>query len=225
MGRPLPSSPAGRSSSIDTLLSPLHLPVAGIHSLARRNGAGTVSACPAEESAVRSVARILSSFVNHNPGLLLKKNAASSGSYSKASALPGDIYKETMRMGNLDLGLIGNCGISALVDKCAKIVWCCLPRYDGDPVFHQLLGSESGNQDDGAFSIELEGFKTSEQFYVRNTAILKTILLGESGSVEVTDFIPRFHTRNCPFRPQTLIRRVLDKERPAAHPRQAKAPL
>ena len=83
-------------------------------------------------------------------------------------------------MGNLDLGLIGNCGISALVDKCAKIVWGCLPRYDGDPVFHQLLGSESGNQDDGAFSIELEGFKTSEQFYVRNTAILKTILLGKA---------------------------------------------
>ena len=29
---------------------------------------------------------------------------------------------------NLDLGLIGNCSISALVDKEARIVWCCLPR-------------------------------------------------------------------------------------------------
>jgi GH15 family glucan-1,4-alpha-glucosidase len=111
-------------------------------------------------------------------------------------------------MGNLDLGLIGNCGISALVDKRAKIVWCCLPRYDGDPVFHQLLGSASGNPDDGAFSIELDGFKTSEQFYVPNTAILKTILHGESGSIQVTDYIPRFYRLNRPFRPQTLIRRV-----------------
>ena len=115
-------------------------------------------------------------------------------------------------MGNLDLGLIGNCGIGALVDKRAKIVWCCLPRYDGDPVFHQLMGSSSGNPDDGAFAIELSDFKTSDQFYVRNTAILKTVLHGESGSVEVTDYIPRFYTRNRPFRPQTLIRRVSVKD-------------
>jgi GH15 family glucan-1,4-alpha-glucosidase len=115
-------------------------------------------------------------------------------------------------MGNLDLGLIGNCGIGALVDKRARIVWWCLPRYDGDPVFHQLLGSASGNPDDGSFSIELTDFKASEQFYVRNTAILKTILHGESGSVEVTDFVPRFYTRNRPFRPQTLIRSISVKE-------------
>ncbi len=114
-------------------------------------------------------------------------------------------------MGNLDLGLIGNCSIAALVDKNAKLVWCCLPRFDGDPIFHQLLGSPSGDPDDGAFSIELAGFKSSEQFYVPNTAILKTLLHGESGSIEVTDFIPRFYTRNRPFRPQTLIRRVAVK--------------
>ncbi len=115
-------------------------------------------------------------------------------------------------MGNLDLGLVGNCSIGALIDKRARIVWCCLPRYDGDPVFHQLLGSESGNPDDGAFTVEIENYKASEQYYVRNTAILKTILHGESGSVEVTDFIPRFYTRNRPFRPQTLIRRIRVKE-------------
>ena len=111
-------------------------------------------------------------------------------------------------MGNLDLGLIGNCGIGALVDSRGRIVWCCLPRFDGDPVFHQLLGSKSGDPDDGAFTIELAGFKASRQFYVRNTAILKTVLHGESGTVEVTDFMPRYFTRNRPFRPQTLIRRV-----------------
>jgi len=115
-------------------------------------------------------------------------------------------------MGNLDLGLIGNCGIGALVDKRARIVWCCLPRFDGDPVFHQLLGSASGDPDDGSFSIEVEDFRASEQSYVQNTAILKTILHGEGGSVEVTDFVPRFHTRNRPFRPQTLIRRISVKD-------------
>lgn len=115
-------------------------------------------------------------------------------------------------MGNLDLGLIGNCSISALVDKKARIVWCCLPRFDGDPVFHQLLGSAKQDPNDGAFTIELLGFKSSEQFYVPNTAILKTILNGENGSVEITDFIPRFYTRNRPFHPQTLIRKVTVKE-------------
>jgi GH15 family glucan-1,4-alpha-glucosidase len=115
-------------------------------------------------------------------------------------------------MGNLDLGLVGNCGISALVDKRAQIVWCCLPRFDGDPVFHQLLGSASRNPHDGAFSIELDGFKSSEQHYARNTAILKTVLHGETGSIEVTDFVPRFHSRSRPFRPQMLIRRISIKD-------------
>ncbi len=121
-------------------------------------------------------------------------------------------------MANLDLGLIGNCSISALVDKQARIVWCCLPRFDGDPIFHQLLGSASRDPSDGAFTIELLGFKSSEQEYVPNTAILKTVLHGESGSIEVTDFIPRFYSRNRPFRPQTLIRRVAVKDgRPRIH--------
>ena len=59
--------------SIDTLLSPLHLPVAGVHGFERRNGVATVSAPSAEDSAARSVESILRSFVSHNPGLLLEK--------------------------------------------------------------------------------------------------------------------------------------------------------
>ena len=35
----------------------------------------------------------------------------------------------------IDLGVIGNCCIGALIDRHAQIVWCCLPRLDGDPVF------------------------------------------------------------------------------------------
>ena len=111
-------------------------------------------------------------------------------------------------MGNLDLGLIGNCSIAALVDTKARIVWCCLPRFDGDPVFHSLLGSASRDPDDGAFSIELLDFKHSEQSYISNTAILRTVLHGESGSIEIIDFMPRFHWRNRAFRPQTMVRKI-----------------
>ena len=40
---------------------------------------------------------------------------------------------------SLSLGVIGNCSYSALVDQRARIVWCCLPRFDGEPVFNALL--------------------------------------------------------------------------------------
>lgn len=43
---------------------------------------------------------------------------------------------------NLDLGVVGNCQVSALVDDQGRIVWMCLPRPDGDPVFSALLTPE-----------------------------------------------------------------------------------
>lgn len=59
--------------SIDKFLTPLKLPVAGVHGYERRNGETMVSATAAEESAARAVAKVLTSFVDHNPGLLLEK--------------------------------------------------------------------------------------------------------------------------------------------------------
>ena len=32
-------------------------------------------------------------------------------------------------MSNLELGIIGNCMYSALIDRKGRIVWCCLPRF------------------------------------------------------------------------------------------------
>jgi GH15 family glucan-1,4-alpha-glucosidase len=114
---------------------------------------------------------------------------------------------------SLDLGLIGNCSISALIDRNARIVWCCLPRFDGDPIFHALLGHSPGmHPDDGSFSIEIENQTGSTQSYIPNTAILKTTLHGETGSIEVLDFCPRFYSRGRAFRPQMLIRRIVPIE-------------
>ncbi len=59
--------------SIDALLSPMHLPVAGVHGFERRNGAGAISAYRAEENAACSLENILRPFVTHNPGLMLEK--------------------------------------------------------------------------------------------------------------------------------------------------------
>ena len=110
-------------------------------------------------------------------------------------------------MASLNLGMIGNCSFAALVDRSARIVWCCLPRFDGDAVFNALLrGSET--PEEGVFAIDLDGFASSQQSYVGNTAILKTVLHGRDGSIEVVDFAPRFSWRDRPFRPRMIVRRV-----------------
>ena len=107
---------------------------------------------------------------------------------------------------SLNLGVIGNCAYSALIDERGRIVWCCLPRFDGDPVFNALLDpSENGS----LWAFELEDFARSEQFYEPNTAILRTRLYdSRDQGIEITDFAPRFSSRDRMFRPLTLIRRV-----------------
>ena len=112
-------------------------------------------------------------------------------------------------MSTLDLGLIGNCSIGALVDKDAHIVWSCFPRFDGDPVFHTLLGSSEALPNDGVFAIDVDSKTGSEQAYVANTALLKTRISSESGIVEITDFAPRFTWRDRRFRPQMIVRRIV----------------
>ena len=108
--------------------------------------------------------------------------------------------------GSLNLGMIGNCAISALIDDHARMVWCCLPRFDGDPVFNALLqpGDEGSH-----FAIELEDLASAHQWYEPNTAILRTQLFDKAGhGIEITDFAPRFYSRSRYFRPMTLVRRV-----------------
>ncbi|MBB2484185.1 glycoside hydrolase family 15 protein [Mitsuaria sp. WAJ17] len=118
---------------------------------------------------------------------------------------------------SLDLALIGNCQISALVDAKANIVWCCMPRFDSTPVFDALMHSADGIGAEGVFSVEIEQLARTAQGYEPGTAIVRTELWDEQGQgIEVIDFAPRFITRDRPFRPAQLVRRV----RPlAGHPR------
>ena len=119
---------------------------------------------------------------------------------------------------SLSLGVIGNCAFSALIDVRGRIVWCCLPRFDGDPVFNALLqpgpGAPGSSGDEAAagsssFGIEIEDFAESRQWYEPNTAVLRTQLIDKSGqAIEITDFAPRYYSRSRFFRPMTLVRRV-----------------
>ena len=107
---------------------------------------------------------------------------------------------------SLSLGVVGNCAFSALIDPHGRVVWSCLPRFDGDPVFHALLGGEDGA---GAFAIEIEHLDKARQYYDPNTAVLHTELWDTQGQgVLITDFAPRFPSRGRFFRPTMLVRRV-----------------
>ena len=92
---------------------------------------------------------------------------------------------------NLELWPIGNCQVSGLIDNSGGLVWGCVPRVDGDPVFCALLNGD--NSEAGVWRFELEGQVSASQEYIRNTPILVTRLEAEDGSVvEVLDFAPRY---------------------------------
>ena len=104
----------------------------------------------------------------------------------------------------LDLAVIGNGRTAALLDPSSRIVWWCLPRYDGDPVFCRLL---AGNEEKGFTDVLLDGQVDTRSEYIRNTAIVSTELIDkDGGAVRITDFAPRFQIYGRTFRPPQLMR-------------------
>jgi len=108
---------------------------------------------------------------------------------------------------DLNLAVIGNCQIAALIDASGSIIWACLPRLDGDPVFSSLLAPR-GDAARGAFSISMEGATRLQQRYLRNTAIVETRYERDGASMRVTDFCPRYRSLERMHRPAMIIRRV-----------------
>ncbi|MBI3453243.1 MAG: glycoside hydrolase family 15 protein [Rhodospirillales bacterium] len=110
-------------------------------------------------------------------------------------------------MQNLDLAVIGNSIIAALIDRNGQIVWWCFPRLDGDPVFCRLLNGDNG--DFGFCDVQIDSLARSTQHYVENTAVLTTTLTDAGGgSVRVVDFAPRFKQYDRIFRPAMIVRRI-----------------
>jgi GH15 family glucan-1,4-alpha-glucosidase len=107
---------------------------------------------------------------------------------------------------SLELGLVGNGSFAALIDGQARVVWGCLPAFDGDPAFCALLSPAIGG---GDYAIELEDFESATQEYVGNTAVLRTVLRDRhGGAVEVTDAVPRWRQHDRFYRPVMLVRRL-----------------
>ena len=122
----------------------------------------------------------------------------------------GEMTVSETRVQGLDLGVIGNCVLGALIDRQARYVWCCYPRLDSDPVFCSLLAGERQSEPGGFMDVELDGHVSSQQEYLANSAILSSVLAdAEGGSIRLIDFAPRFKQYERIFRPQMLVRRIV----------------
>jgi GH15 family glucan-1,4-alpha-glucosidase len=107
----------------------------------------------------------------------------------------------------LDLAIIGNCQVAGLLDPAGSLIWACLPRPDGDPVFCALLEPNGAATRRGLFSVEVLDAVGQQQVYVRNTAIVTTLLRDAADSeLRVTDFCPRFRRMDRVFRPMMFVR-------------------
>lgn len=110
-------------------------------------------------------------------------------------------------MSGLDLWPIGNCQVSALIDRSGQFVWGCVPRVDGDPLFSALIDGDAPER--GFWSIELENCVQTTQRYKRNTPILVTRHVDAAGSaIEVIDFSPYFRRLGRSYRPVAFARIV-----------------
>jgi GH15 family glucan-1,4-alpha-glucosidase len=103
-----------------------------------------------------------------------------------------------------DLGLIGNCQISALIERSGALVWSCFPRFDSEPLFGTLLDHENG----GSFVVAPASGALGTQRYLENTNVLETTFEDASGAFRVLDFAPRFMLHDRVFRPTQLYRIV-----------------
>ena len=109
-----------------------------------------------------------------------------------------------MKDHGLDLAVIGNGRTAALVDPSSRIVWWCYPRFDSDPIFSRLL---AGKEEKGFSDIVLDDLAEYQSEYVRNTAIVSTLLTDhQGGKVRITDFVPRFRQFGRVFRPPQIFR-------------------
>ena len=112
-------------------------------------------------------------------------------------------------MMSLDLALIGNGHVGALLNRLGEVVWACFPRFDGDPAFCSLLREPTREEDAGSFAVELVDCERDEQAYLVNTPIVVTRLYDSAGAgIEVTDFAPRFRQFGRMFCPMMLVRQV-----------------
>jgi GH15 family glucan-1,4-alpha-glucosidase len=106
--------------------------------------------------------------------------------------------------GPVDLAVVGNGRIAALVNSRGQLVWWCFPRFDSDPVFCRLI---AGDEEKGFCDVVLDRQVAATSQYERNTATVITLLTSDDGAqVKITDFAPRLRNFDRLLRPPQLMR-------------------
>ena len=103
-----------------------------------------------------------------------------------------------------DVGLVGNGQFAAHVAATGDVVWCCLPRFDAEPLFGALLDPEGG----GRFRVGPASGVPGRLSYLPNTNVLATDFEDDSGAFRVVDLAPRFEQYQRAFHPTQLFRIV-----------------
>jgi GH15 family glucan-1,4-alpha-glucosidase len=83
-------------------------------------------------------------------------------------------------------GAIGNLRSVALVGLNGSIDWCCFPHLDQPSVFGSLLDRQRG----GCFRVAPVTPWQSQQRYLPETNVLETTFRTQSGTLEITDWMP-----------------------------------
>lgn len=92
----------------------------------------------------------------------------------------GHVLGQQLAIG--DYGLLGDTRAAALVTRQGSIDWLCLPRFDADPVFGQLIDAQFG----GRFVLRSDGQVMSRRYRPHST-VLETSWAGEGGTALTTD--------------------------------------
>lgn len=85
-----------------------------------------------------------------------------------------------------DYAAIGDCHGAALVATDGGIDWCCLRRFDADPIFCRLLDATRG----GFLSTSPVHAGTTTRAYLAGTNIVRTEFQTATGRIALTDFMP-----------------------------------
>jgi GH15 family glucan-1,4-alpha-glucosidase len=86
-----------------------------------------------------------------------------------------------------DYALIGDRRTGALVGRNGSIDWLCLPRFDSAACFAALLGTD----EHGHWQFRPVEEHTSTRRYLDGSAVLETTFTTASGTVTLTDLMPR----------------------------------
>lgn len=85
-----------------------------------------------------------------------------------------------------DYAAIGDCHGAALVGGDGRIDWCCVARFDAEPVFCRLLDDARG----GFWSLAPVAPTDITRGYRPDTNIHETVFATDTGRVRVVDFMP-----------------------------------